>query len=276
VPDVVDEYVASRPPEPLRAAVPGYTGYRQRGLAPALHRGLPSPYVTVIFTLDEKLDVARHADPNQPPELYESLIGGLHTAPALIRHDGAQSGIQLQVSPLWARRLFGLPAGELADIDVAGEDLLGPAAATVRARLQEARTWPERFAVVDRALAARLAQAPRRSEPPAEIVHAWRRLLRERGRTRIDALAAEAGWSSRHLATRFRTEIGLPPKAAARVIRFDAARRRLQRGGTSIAELAATYGYYDQPHLVREFGALAGCSPTRWLADEFGDRSAED
>ena len=95
-------------------------------------------------------------------------------------------------------------------------------------------------------------------------------------RCRIATLADETGWSTRHLANRFRAETGLTPKAAARVIRFDATRRRLQRGGASIAEVAATYGYYDQPHLVREFGALAGCSPTRWLADEFGDRSAED
>lgn len=26
-----------------------YTGYRQRGVLPALHRGLPSPFLTLIF-----------------------------------------------------------------------------------------------------------------------------------------------------------------------------------------------------------------------------------
>jgi AraC-like DNA-binding protein len=272
----VDEYLVRRPPGPLRAVVPGYTGYRQRGLAPALHRGLPSPHITLIFTLDEKLDVARHAEPGQPPEVYESLIGGLHTAPALIRHDGAQSGMQLQVSPLWARRLFGLPAGELAQIDVPADEVLGPAASVIQQQLQEAASWDDRFGVLDRALTRLVADAPRYREPSAEVAQAWHQLLRDRGRTRISTLADETGWSTRHLTNRFRTETGLTPKAAARVIRFDAARRRLQRGGASIAEVAATYGYYDQPHLVREFGALAGCSPTRWLADEFGDRSAED
>ncbi len=36
----------------------------------------------------------------------------------------------------------------------------------------------------------------------------------------------------------------------------------------SIAQIAATCGYYDQAHLNRDFAELAGCSPTTWLAEE--------
>jgi AraC-like DNA-binding protein len=241
-----------------------------------MHRGLPSPYLTLIFTLDEPLDIAQHTDPRQPPGRFDTLVGGLHTAPALIRHDGAQSGIQLRVDPLAARALFGLPAGELAHLDLPAENLLGPAADEIRQRLQEAASWPARFAALDAALGRMLARGAHGREVPDEVAYVWHRLRREAGRTRIAALADATGWSDRHLARQFRRETGLSPKAAARVIRFDAARRRLQRGGVSLADLAATYGYYDQPHLVREFGALAGCSPTRWLAAEFGDRSPED
>ncbi|HJZ28258.1 MAG TPA: AraC family transcriptional regulator, partial [Streptosporangiaceae bacterium] len=72
-----------------------YTGYRQRGVPPALHRGLPSPFLTLIFTLDEPLVLLAHPDPRQPPGDFGALLGGLHSAPALITHDGAQSGIQV-------------------------------------------------------------------------------------------------------------------------------------------------------------------------------------
>jgi AraC-like DNA-binding protein len=81
-------------------------------------------------------------------------------------------------------------------------------------------------------------------------------------------LAGEIGWSPRHLTDRFRRETGLRLKEAARVVRFDRARRRLTPG-TPLAGLAADSGYYDQAHLAREFRELAGCSPSRWLADEF-------
>jgi transcriptional regulator GlxA family with amidase domain len=91
----------------------------------------------------------------------------------------------------------------------------------------------------------------------------------------VSALAEGTGWSGRHLASRFRAEIGLTPKAAARVIRFDRARKllvqRLAAGGGDhfLADLAADCGYFDQAHLAREFRALAGCPPSQWLAEEF-------
>jgi len=62
-------------------------------------------------TLDDPLTVSEHPDPRQGPGQYVSLVGGLHTTPALITHEGRQSGIQLALSPLGARALLGLPAG---------------------------------------------------------------------------------------------------------------------------------------------------------------------
>jgi AraC-like DNA-binding protein len=87
-------------------------------------------------------------------------------------------------------------------------------------------------------------------------------------------LAAETGWSARYLGAQFRAETGLSPKAGARVIRFDLARRHLLRrqpggGRVVLADLAAECGYYDQAHLARDFRDLAGCPPSVLLAEEF-------
>jgi AraC-like DNA-binding protein len=280
---VVDEHVAGRPAAGLRSLVAGYTGYRQAGVAPAVHRGLPSPFLTVIFTLDEPLEITAHPDPGQPGGRYDTLVGGLHTAPALITHDGRQSGIQVGMSPLGARALLGVPAGELTSLDVEGADVLGPLAAQISERLQDAADWPRRFEILNELLLDRArarAAAAGGTEPGAvpgisrEVRYAWQALLRSGGRIGVAQLAADTGWSDRHLRAKFRLEIGLTPKAAARVIRFDRARRRLvgrirAGGAPDLAELAADGGYYDQAHLDREFAALAGCAPTAWLAQEF-------
>lgn len=117
----VDEHCQGRPAEPLRPYVAWYSGYRQRGVPPARHRGLPSPFLTLIFTLDEPMTLAAHPDPGQPPGEFSTLLGGLHSTPALIVHDGAQSGIQLALRPLGCRALLGLPPGELAGLDVPAE-----------------------------------------------------------------------------------------------------------------------------------------------------------
>jgi AraC-like DNA-binding protein len=277
----IDEHCRRRPAGPLRPYVAWYTGYRQRGVPPAQHRGLPSPFLTLILTLDEPLVMLAHPDPRQPPGDFGALLGGLHSAPALITHDGAQSGIQVALRPLGTRALLGLPAGELAEIDVPADAVLGGACAELRARAVAAAGWPERFAILDEILLRRAGpRSPRMPAPDIapEVGWTWRRLLTSGGTTRIADLAAETGWSGRHLTGRFRAEIGLTPKAAARVIRFDRARRLLARRALSssgvagdtgyrLADLAVACGYFDQAHLAREFRALAGCPPSQWLTE---------
>jgi AraC-like DNA-binding protein len=267
----VSEYARRRPAPALRPYVGAYSGYRDAGVGPARHRGLPSPTLTMIITLDDPLVVAAHPDPRIPPGRYTTLVGGLHTVPAIITHDGYQSGIQVSLSPLGARALLGLPAGELAGTDLDAADVLGPFARELRERVRAAATWADRFDVLDRLLLPRMYD---RDAPPPEVVRAWQQLLATDGDIPAAALADDVGWSGRYLSRRFAEEIGLAPKAAARVIRFDQARRRLQHAaGTgrdlNLAALAAACGYYDQAHLARAFVEFAGCPPSRWVREEF-------
>ena len=272
---MIDEYAGRRPRAALLPYVAWCTGYRQAGVGPAVHRGLPSPWLTMIVTLDDPLVIARHPDPRQPASVHDFLLGGLHTAPALVTHDGRQSGIQLALTPLGARVLLGLPAAELASIDVEAADVLGRLAGEVRERVLAAPDWPGRFAVLEEVLAGRLraAQASGSPVPRPEVSYAWDRLQRSRGAVSVADLAAETGWSPRHLGEQFRAETGLSPKAGARVVRFDRARRRLlgrqaEGGRVVLADLAAECGYYDQAHLARDFRDLAGCPPSALLAEE--------
>jgi len=270
----VSDHSARAPAGALGELVGSYAGYRDAGVPPAIHRGLPSPGLTLIFTLDDQLTIAEHPDPAQPAESFDTLLGGLHTRPALITHEGSQSGVQLALSPFGARALLGMPAGELAGIDVHGHEVLGAFAERVQERLRAAATWAERFAILDQALLSRLRATSERAGVSCEVSYAWRRLLQSRGTVPVAELAAETGWSDRHLRARFQAETGLAPKAAARVIRFDRARRVLQRRAVAgeplrLAELAASCGYFDQAHLDREFGLLAGCPPTTWVMQEF-------
>ncbi|WP_182878046.1 helix-turn-helix domain-containing protein [Microbispora sp. H10670] len=263
-------YVRRRPAPPLRPLVAWYSGYRDAGIPPGTHRGLPSPYLTMIVTLDDPLVVAAHPDPRTPARSYDTLVGGLHTAPAIVTHDGRQSGVQLALTPLGARALLGLPAGELSGLDLDGADVLGALAGELRERLLEAPGWGGRFTALD-AVLSRHTRPTR--ERPSEVTWAWRRMLAAGGRVTVSGLAREAGWSARHLNGRFREEIGLSPKEAARVVRFDRVRRLLQSAAASgrrlaLADAAAECGFYDQAHLAREFRSLAGCSPSRWLAEE--------
>ena len=264
------DFFAGLPGPALRPYLDGYVGYREVGGPPSVHRGLPSPQITLIFTLDDPLIMAAHPDPGQPPGTFDALVGGLHTRPALITNPGRQSGVQLALNPLGARALLGVSAAEIAEHDFHVEDVLGAAFVTqLRERMLHAATWPERLGVVEEFLLKRLdAEVVFRPE----VAHVWRALLAGGGTADVAGLAKSVGWSTRHLSTRFRAEFGVGPKAFGRLVRFDrvvGALPRATRAGLSLAEVAAAYGYYDQSHLAAEFRALAGCPPTRWMAEEF-------
>ena len=104
----------------------------------------------------------------------------------------------------------------------------------------------------------------------AEVEHAWHRVLAGRGRTRVEDLAAEVGWSRQRLWSRFRSQPGVGPKRAVRLVRLDRAARHLVAGRPA-AMVAAEAGYVDQSHLHREVRALTGLTPAElaaapWLA----------
>jgi AraC-like DNA-binding protein len=259
------EMVRGTPAPPLRSIVGGYRGYLIDG-PPGTHRGLPSRHLTFIVSLDAPVDIARMPGEAQAPGRFQAFVGGLHAAAAEIRHDGFQHGVSLDLTPLGARTLLGLPAGELAYGVVDLEDVLGPSARSVVDRLCSSPGWRERFAVLDEVLVRRLREG---CGPPREVSRAWEQLVSSGGTVETAALAADVGYSRRHLGELFRRELGLAPKVAGRVLRFERSRRLLESSPRpSLATVAARSGYYDQAHLSREWREIAGCTPTTWMAEE--------
>ena len=245
----------------LRHVVRSRYGYAERAPGPVRREELPHGGVTLIVNLGPDLRVNGRA--------FGSFVAGLHDRPAVTEHAGEQAGLQLYLAPPAARMLLGLPLGELTDATVALEEVLGPGARLLPERLLAQPTWQRRFALMDALIARRLGAA---RAPAPELVHTWARLVQTGGSARVEALAGEVGWSRRHLAERFRAELGLTPKAYARVVRFERVVAALREAGERrLAEVAADAGYADQPHLTREVRALAGMTPAALRAREFPD-----
>ena len=250
-------------PAPLRSFVAAAHGYRSPALPTGLHRGLPSRHLTLVVELAAPLRVS---GPGAAVAAH-AVVGGLHTRAALIDATRPQEGLQYALTPPAASALLGLPAAELAERSVDLADVLGRAADRLVDDLAAAPGWAERFAVLDAALTDRLSGGV--APVPPEVREAWRLVHRSGGRCRVEDLAAHVGWSRRHLSERFRLATGVPPKQAARIARFEATRRLLtDPSRPSLAEVAARCGYADQPHLAREWRALAGCSVGTWLREE--------
>jgi AraC-like DNA-binding protein len=245
--------IAGRPPHrALASHIRSLAGWHERADGPVRRHELPGGRIVLVVSFGPSLDIDGRR--------FTSFAAGLHDAPVLTEHAGLGHGMQAYLSPLGARRLFGVPMGELTRQVVELEDLIGPAAGELAERLAEAPGWAARFDIFERAIAERVLAAP---PVPPDIEWAWQRLLLSDGATPAGELAAELGWSRRHLAATFREQLGMPPKMLARILRFERALERL-RAGDDLAALALDCGYYDQAHFNRDFREFAGTTPTAY------------
>ncbi len=263
------EMVLRRPHPALRDYVLRYQGYTQTARFGALTRHFPSGKVVLAISFGPGFRVT---GPGASPDLSQhrnSFVAGLHDTYSEGEWTGDSHGIQVDFTPIGAHLFFRLPMHLLTNRVIEAGDLLGADAGALTARLAEAPAWPQRFAVLESFVARRLMAAP---EPSPEVAWAWRRLQETGGRASIGALADEIGWSRKHLIARFKEQVGLPPKTAARVTRFQRAVRLLETPHNGDwTYIALDSAYYDQSHLIRDFHQFTGGTPTEFLAQSASD-----
>lgn len=216
---------------------------------------VPHPAVTVLFDLsDDPLVISDSSG----QRVRERIVAGL--APSGARGLGSQGKgfacLQVRLSPVVAHAVLGA-SSQLGGALVALDDLWGRDAERIQEQLRAAASWEDRFAIMEAALAPRYDAGPA-IDP--EVAFAWRRLVASQGRGRVERLAAQVGWSRKRLWSRFGSQIGLTPKHAGLLIRFDRAAHRLAAGQSPVA-VAADSGYVDQSHLHRDVVAFTGVTP---------------
>ena len=251
----------------LAGVVNGYCGYTERSVLPMRRREVANGGVVLIVSFGEPIAV--QLDTERTASRVTSFVAGLHDGWVVTEYTGPQAGVQIDLSPLGAYRLLGVPPSEIANgvVDVDALDLRW--LAELPERLAGAPDWSSRFATLDHELARRAADGP---DVDRSVAWAWRQLETSHGRVPVATLADEIGWSRRHFSAKFREHVGLAPKPTGRVLRFTHAVGLLRAGGVaSIGDVAATCGYADHSHLVRDFHDLAGCTPSALVAAQLPD-----
>jgi AraC-like DNA-binding protein len=190
----------------------------------------------------------------------EPLIAGAHSHYFVI-DTPCEPVLGAHFRPGGAFAILGMPATELRNVQVSLEDLWGAAVAgELRERLQSAQTNDARFDLLEQALVSRIAA---RRHPA--IGFAVREIARRL--PRVETLVEKLGLSHRRFIQTFADEVGLTPKVYTRVQRFQRVLRCVaDREEVDWADVALACGYFDQPHLIHEFRAISGLTPTEYLA----------
>lgn len=253
------ETALGRPHPRLRHLVEVYHGYRENVTGNLLRLEVPFPGVPLILGFGAEIGVSSTGYEEDLEPGYGGFVAGLSSRPALVETNGSQAGVQVNLTPLGAYQLFGPGVADLAGRAVHLGDVLGRPGAELVERLRDCRGWEERFELLDRVFLRALSL----NEAPSEaIAWAWGQIEHNPGGVSIRGLADAIGWSHKHLIARFRAEVGVAPRLASRIVRFDRAVKLVESGDRhNWPAIAVDCGYYDQAHMAREFREFARCSP---------------
>jgi AraC-like DNA-binding protein len=159
-----------------------------------------------------------------------------------------------------------VPLHELTNRAVRVEDIWGPDAADIAARLAEL-SEAARIDVLESLLLERLG-APRGTQQVSVDVSGLAASIEQRaGRVSVEQLTCDAGVSRQHLARTFRERVGVTPKLYARLARFQSSLAYTGAGEAADgAHAALALGYADQSHWIAEFKEFSGLTPHSFAA----------
>lgn len=250
-------YVELAPGPELAPWIACYWSIRAADAADVTHRVLPDGCADLI------VGVPDHPEP--------VVVGAMRRA-VLVRLRGPVDMFGVRFRPGAALPFLDTRLDGLTDRRIAVDDLWGAGAAPAGA-LMEPTSLDARAAVVERLLSLRLRSSRgRRHGDQAIAARAVALFRRARGGAGVGDVATALGIGERRLERLFDRYVGLGPRMLGRVLRFRQAVREMERAGDGSAGLswpaiAFAAGYADQPHMIRDFKALAGVTPVRYAAE---------
>lgn len=225
----------------------------------------PHGAAELIVNLSRPQRLLNKDDPSQATEYREAWVSGGQRSFLVVESTQDYKAVGIRFRPGGAYPFLRMPMIEFTDQVVELDQLWGRSVGLLRERLLEAVTPEAKFASIERFLLKLL----RRERIEHRVVdYALARIGGDRneGPFLIDDLIRELGVSSRHLRRLFQRHVGLGPKLVTRILAFQRVLGHFESAvGPRLTDISHLYGYYDQAHMIRDFKAFAGVSPSAFL-----------
>ena len=184
-------------------------------------------------------------------------ITGSQSRAVRLRPVGRVGGVMVRLRPEAAARLTGASMRQFHDAAYSIDDVFRPAEVSLLdERLAAADDPATRVAAVQVFLIRHL-----RDDEPDSVARRAARLMRRDPRLSVGRLASLLDVSERHLSRCFHGEIGVPPKQFARIVRIGKVIAAARGPDSDWPGVAASCGFTDQAHMIREFNAMVGRPP---------------
>ena len=223
-----------------------------QGCDPHRAESLPHPNVHVIF------------------EPSASVVSGVHTQKFSRILEGQSQVFGIKFKPGAFRPFLKYAVSKLADRMVPMKSVLGKTKKDdqeLQALQAVVLSYCSENEKVEAANAFFRARMPKPDKAVALAGELVEKILQDREIKTVDDLAAKVGIGKRSLQRLFNDYVGVSPKWVIRRYRLHELIERAHSGQPSDwPQLALELGYFDQAHLINDFRALTGYSPTEYQA----------
>jgi AraC-like DNA-binding protein len=194
---------------------------------------------------------------------FPCAVIGASAQPCSIYLPGGTTSFAIYFYPTGFSRLFNIPVTELSHDFYDARDVAGHLLESLHDQLAEGRSFAERVLLTDEFLLRRAARVTLPAPIEEVTVHAFA----AQGSVSVIDLARHSGLGLRQFERRFLQHMGFPPKLFCRIARFQSALdAKIESPLRSWLDIAHSYGYHDQMHMIRDFRGLAGDVPGHVLA----------
>ncbi len=152
-----------------------------------------------------------------------------------------------------------IPLNELTDYVIDGELVLTNEILNIREKLLGIADIDKKFRYTENILLNRYGS---RLKIDSFINFAVNVIINDPGKSAMNEISNNCGYSQKHLIKIFKEHVGLTPKAFLKVIRFQKAVNSIEPDKLpDWSTVAFDCGYYDQPHFINDFKQFSGFTP---------------
>jgi AraC-like DNA-binding protein len=215
---------------------------------------VPQGVVEIIFNFSEHSKIEAQID-NKQYLLARCFINGFNTFPIHIHPPGEQIFFGIRLHPIAIRYLFGVPAGEFANLSI-DLSLVDSSILSIWHQLIEQKTFEERVSIVSDWVESRWLPAS-----PQERLLNYFLNNRDLKVPDVAGLAKMMCYSPRQLSRKMKALTGMNTEEVLLYKKFLHSIDLIHHTEMSLTQIAYCCQFTDQSHFIRTFKSLAKMIP---------------
>lgn len=227
-------------------------------------RIIPDGCVEMAFILGD--DIKRFTSDGGFILQPRAMLLGQIITPFFIQPTGYVNTFAIRFYPYGFSNFIQVSLKDLSDKETPLEQLFGSKAKAVEQKIVQAKSIPERIAIIENFLLSSLNSKTTVDKIVKATIDA---LILTGGNHPINSILKNDLSKRRQLERKFSKLIGISPKQLGKMIRLQAAlKMMLGNKSERLTNIAYENEYYDQAHFIRDFKEFTGTTPTEFIEDK--------